>query len=290
MASLSNLCTVTEDGVLFQHPTTGEMLHLRPEDSITAQNNIGSDIMMALDDVVSPTASPSRLLEANDRTLRWISRCNSANKNPQTQNLFPIVQGGLNKSERKKCVEGMIALDSPGYAIGGLSGGEEKSKFIDIVDYTANILPLDKPRYLMGVGYPVDVVICMALGVDMFDCVYPTRVARHGLALSRKGNLKLTKSHFEKDFRPIDEECGCETCRGYSRAFLHSQMKKQQVGFHMITKHNLHFMMELCKMVQDSIEGGKTGDVIRKFLEEWYDGGNEKIPGWVELGLEKAGI
>lgn len=160
MVSLGKLCTVDEKGVTFEHPETKEMMHLRPEDSIQAQNEIGSDIMMALDDVVATTIVGNRMQEANERTMRWIHRCDDAHQKKSSQNLFPIVQGGLDKKMRKECAEHFVAMNAPGYAIGGLSGGEEKSKFMEIVAFTANLLPKNKPRYLMGVGFPVDLVLC----------------------------------------------------------------------------------------------------------------------------------
>ena len=210
MVSLSKLCKVTEEGVEFQHPETSETMFLRPEDSIAAQNCIGSDIMMALDDVVQTTTQGPRMQEACDRTIRWIDRNIAAHSKPQLQNLFPIVQGGLDPDLREKCLKALVERDANGYAIGGLSGGEAKEDFFKIVAFTAQRLPENKPRYLMGVGYPVDILLCACLGVDMFDCVYPTRTARFGTAFTKHGNIKLTLAKFKFDFSPVEDSCLCE--------------------------------------------------------------------------------
>ena len=289
MVSLSKLCKVDENGVEFKHPNTGEMLMLRPEDSIQAQNEIGSDIMMALDDVVSSTTEGPRMSEANERTIRWIQRCFQAHQKPQVQNLFPIVQGGLDKQLRLRCIEELIKSDAPGYAIGGLSGGEEKTSFVEIVDYTANLLPKNKPRYLMGVGHPEDLVICVCLGVDMFDCVYPTRTARFGTAFSKHGNLRLKQAKYKDDFRPIDEDCDCEVCQNYTRAFLSSVVTKEEVGGHLLSKHNIHFLLNLMRRMQEAISEDRLDSFVRQFYRDWYHH-EQKLPEFIVKGLELAGI
>lgn len=176
---------------------------------------------MALDDVVhSCTPGYERFKEATHRTLRWIDRCISAHKRPNDQNLFGICQGGLDTSEgglREICLKGMLERSAhlPGYAIGGLAGGEDKESFWKVVEQATRYLPEDKPRYLMGVGYPVDIVVCTALGVDMYDCVYPTRTARFGTAMVPWGTLRLNSNECSNDLKPIDPECGCNTCKVY---------------------------------------------------------------------------
>ena len=176
MVSLLKLANITEEGVTFQSPSDGSKMLLTPEKSIQLQNEIGADIMMALDDVVSSTTpSRERVEEAMHRTLRWIDRCIGAHSRPSDQNLFGIVQGGLDLELRGQCCDELVKRDLPGYAIGGLSGGEAKDEFWQVVHHCAQRLPANKPRYCMGVGYPVDLVVCVALGVDMFDCVYPAR-------------------------------------------------------------------------------------------------------------------
>ncbi|ETV99775.1 queuine tRNA-ribosyltransferase, variant [Aphanomyces invadans] len=190
MVSLLELAQITEVGVEFQSPVDGTTMLLTPEMSITHQNNIGADIIMALDDVAPSTIQDdARFLEATERTLRWIDRCIAAHKRPESQNLFGIVQGGLDTKPgglRERCIQGLIDRNLPGYAIGGLAGGEDKTSFWTVVALCAERLPANKPRYLMGVGYPVDLVVCSALGVDMFDCVYPTRTGRFGTAITPK--------------------------------------------------------------------------------------------------------
>uniref|UniRef100_A0A670KDM8 Queuine tRNA-ribosyltransferase catalytic subunit 1 n=1 Tax=Podarcis muralis TaxID=64176 RepID=A0A670KDM8_PODMU len=213
MVSLVELSKVTEEGVCFCSPYDGKEILLTPEKSIEIQNALGSDIMMQLDDVVSSTVSGPRVEEAMFRSIRWLDRCIAAHTKPGQQNLFAIIQGGLDPSLRSKCLEEMTKRDVPGFAIGGLSGGEAKDHFWRMVDLSTNHLPRNKPRYLMGVGYATDLVVCVALGCDMFDCVFPTRTARFGSALVPWGSLQLKNKQYAKDFRPIDENCDCPTCQ-----------------------------------------------------------------------------
>ncbi|XP_067877459.1 queuine tRNA-ribosyltransferase catalytic subunit 1 isoform X2 [Heterodontus francisci] len=213
MVSLVELAEVTEEGVRFRSPYDGKEILLSPEKSIEIQNVLGSDIMMQLDDVVSSTMCGPRVEEAMHRSVRWLDRCIAANKNPGQQNLFAIIQGGLNAELRKKCLTEMIKRDVSGFAIGGLSGGEEKEHFWRMVTLSTEYLPQEKPRYLMGVGYATDLVVCVALGCDMFDCVFPTRTARFGSALVPWGALQLKHRQYAKDFKPIDEDCSCPTCK-----------------------------------------------------------------------------
>ncbi|CAG8509162.1 1409_t:CDS:2 [Ambispora gerdemannii] len=177
MVSLLKLAEITEEGVQFQSPHDGSLMLLTPEHSMSLQNSIGADIIMQLDDVVASLTTGKRVEEAMYRSIRWLDRCIKAHKNPETQNLFAITQGGLNSELRKICIQEMIKRDTPGYAIGGLSGGEEKDIFWRIVTLSTDLLPKNKPLYCMGVGYAEDLVVCVALGIDMFDCVFPTRTA-----------------------------------------------------------------------------------------------------------------
>eukprot|EP00494_Astrolonche_serrata_P024501 UN24760 len=196
MVSLLELAEFSEEGVRFQDPMDGTELLLTPEKSIQFQNEIGSDIMMALDDVVPSTANNyERFKIATHRTIRWIDRCIKAHKKPDKQNLFGIIQGGLDEKLRDHCLDEFIKRsdDLPGYAIGGLAGGESKDDFIRVVYQCTSKLPKNKPRYCMGIGFPLDLVVCSALGVDMFDCVYPCRTARFGTALIPEGKLLISK-------------------------------------------------------------------------------------------------
>ena len=244
---------------------------------------------MALDDVVASTTGPERMKEANERTIRWIDRCFEGHQKPQLQNLFPIIQGGLDKDLRKECVEELVSKNAPGYAIGGLSGGEEKTLFVEIVHYTAQLMPKNKPRYLMGVGHPVDILICACLGVDMFDCVFPTRTARFGTAFSQYGDIRLRHTKFKYDLSPIQVGCECETCQNYSKSFLNSVVTREEVAAHHLSKHNIHFNLNLMRGLQKAIDEKNIEDYVRNFLRDWYrDEG--KIPKWVEVGLKLAEI
>ncbi|CAE8616378.1 unnamed protein product [Polarella glacialis] len=282
---------------------------LTPEKSIESQNDIGSDIMMALDDVVSSTLTDQdRIKEATDRTHRWIDRCIKAHRNPEKQNLFGIVQGHLDTEPgglRAYSLKEMIKRDLPGlsprnadcYAIGGLSGGEAKHSFWRVVEQCTRPdsgLPADKPRYLMGVGYPLDIVICVALGVDMFDCVYPCRTARFGSALCRTGQLRLTSSEFANDHRPL-EPSGTGPLKDYSRAMLHTIVTKEPVAAQLITLHNLHFMLGLLTEMREAIKANTFPKWIRQFLQDFFPTAGPAPcaycpPRWVKDALEVCKI
>lgn len=256
MVSLLDLSEITEEGVKFKSPIDGQITLLTPEESIQIQNKLGADIIMALDDVVPSTLTGPRVIEAQERTIRWLDRCYSAHTRPLEQNLFAIVQGALDLDLRRKCVEEFIKRDDhiPGYAIGGLSGGEEKDQFWRVVHACAQMLPPNKPRYCMGVGYPVDVIICSVLGVDMFDCVYPCRTARFGTALADVpgGVVQLRSNLFNHDVGPIDKNCDCFVCKGFSRARLH-QVAGRDTGNELITYHNIAYMMNLTRRFRTAL-------------------------------------
>lgn len=305
MVSLLKLAVITEAGVEFEDPKKpGSRMLLTPEKSIESQNDIGADIMMALDDVVSSTLDPVkdefRIKEATDRTLRWIDRCISAHRKPESQNLFGIVQGHLDTKPgglREYSLKEMIKRDLPGYAIGGLSGGEAKNEFWRVVEQCTRPgagLPEQKPRYLMGVGYPLDIVICVALGVDMFDCVYPCRTARFGTALVRSGQLRLTSAEFANDFRPL-EPGGKGPLKEYTRAMLHSIVTKETVAAQLITWHNLWFMLNLLTEMREAIKVNTFPDWVRQFLKDFFPSAGPAPcavcpPRWVKDALEVCGI
>lgn len=289
MVSLSRFSRVTEQGVLFQSPVDGSEMLLTPEKSISIQNDIGADIIMALDDVVSSTLTGPRVEEACHRTLRWIDRCEAAHTKKQTQNLFGIVQGGLDERLRKLCCEGLVERDLPGYAIGGLSGGEAKDSFWRIVDLCTDELPHDKPRYCMGVGFPCDLVVCVALGADMFDCVYPARTARFGTALVPHGLLKIRQAAMAKDFRPIMEGCKCFTCVKYSRAYLHMLSPKETgVVSQLITLHNIAYLTQLMLRARQAIIDGVFEEFVQNFMLDLHP--DKKYPKWASDALQKAGV
>ena len=275
MVSLLDLAEITENGVVFQHPADGSKLVLRPEDSIHYQNLIGADIIMALDDVVhSCTDDDERFKEATHRTIRWLDRCIAAHSRKDEQNLFAIVQGGLDVSEgglRDQCLQAFLARDSqiPGYAIGGLAGGEDKESFWKVVECCTRQLPENKPRYVMGVGYPLDIVICTALGADMYDCVYPSRTGRFGTAMVPWGLLKLKSQACSTDLNPIDPECTCETCKHYSRAALHQLCKNEALGASLVTQHNLHYMIHFMRDMRMSIIEGHFEEYVQQFMKRF---------------------
>jgi queuine tRNA-ribosyltransferase len=261
--------------------------------SIQHQNRIGSDIIMALDDVVSSvTDDDARFKEACERTIRWIDRCIEAHANPERQNLFGIIQGGLDVSSgglRDQCLDAMIERDLPGYAIGGLAGGESKDHFWRVVAKCAKRLPENKPRYLMGVGYPLDLVICSALGVDMYDCVYPTRTARFGTAIVPSGLLKLKAAQFEKDLSPLDDTCSCFVCKQYTRAQLRVILKRDgSIGPQLITYHNVTYMLNLMLRLRQSIIDERFPEFVKDFMKTMFP--NENYPEWTIDALEEAGI
>lgn len=323
MVSLVKLSQVSEEGVSFENPftqratskdqstsdmRTKDLLLLRPEDSIRHQNNIGANIIMALDDVVSSvTENDERFVTATHRTLRWYDRCYKSHAKKDTQNLFPIVQGGLDTGLgglREQCLAGFrhreldLNYQTPGYAIGGLAGGESKEEFWRVVDQCCRALPDNKPRYLMGVGYPLDLVVCTALGVDMYDCVYPTRTARFGTCLVQgpaPGTLKLKSHKFASDHNIIEENCSCQACRkGITRATLHSLLKTgNPVAVELITQHNITHMMSLVRRMRLSIMEGTFAEFAMHFVKDQYPGikcGGEDPPTWVIDALNAAGI
>jgi queuine tRNA-ribosyltransferase catalytic subunit len=290
MVSLLKLAEITEEGVSFESAHDGKRLVLTPEESMHIQNCIGGDIMMALDDVVSSTTTGPRVREAMERTIRWADRCKTAHKNHDRQNLFAIVQGGLDPELRRECLDALcVEREFPGYAIGGLSGGEAKEDFWRMVDLSTDHLPANKPRYLMGVGYPVDLVVCVALGVDMFDCVYPTRTARFGTALTWDGTLNVKHKTCASDLGPIDADCPCWVCQTFSRAYLHSIASKEDVGCTLLSIHNIGFLLELMKRMRENIQQGTFHDFVIWFMRKQFLSA-DKIPSWVNEALEKAGF
>ncbi|TPR07109.1 Ferric reductase like transmembrane component family protein [Aspergillus niger] len=274
MVSLLKLATVTEEGVRFLSPHDGTPMLLTPEHSISLQNSIGSDIIMQLDDVIATTSpDQARIHEAMERSVRWLDRCIDAHKYPERQNLFCIIQGGLDLEMRKQCCEEMVARDTPGIAIGGLSGGEAKEDFCKVVDTCTGLLPEKKPRYVMGVGYPEDLIMGVALGADMFDCVWPTRTARFGNAVVPTGTLNLRHRSFAEDFRPVQEGCTCSICLpkeqgglGITRAYLHHLAAKETVGAHLLTMHNVHYLLSLMGSARQAIIEDRFPAFLRDFF------------------------
>ncbi|KIK01407.1 hypothetical protein K443DRAFT_662061 [Laccaria amethystina LaAM-08-1] len=294
LVSLSKFTTITEEGALFASPFTGEPTMLTPEESISIQHTIGADIIMQLDDVVSSLTTGPRVGEAMERSVRWLDRCikqheQSGKKN--TQNLFAIVQGGLDPVLRDRCLDEMIARRDgvAGYAIGGLSGGEEKDTFWRIIKQCADKLPEERPRYSMGIGFAEDLLVCVALGVDMADCVFPTRTARFGVALTHQGPLNLKLSKHAQDFRPIDEACPCPTCsEKTSRAMLHHIVTHETVAAHALTIHNIVFQAQVMGRARSAIIAGTFPDYLRSFFSDYF--GDTGYPEWCVNALRSVGV
>ncbi|CAL5229875.1 g13287 [Coccomyxa viridis] len=293
MVSLLHLANITEEGVQFASPVDGSMMMLTPEHSMAIQNKLGADIIMALDDVVSSiNTSPERFEEATHRTTRWIDRCIKAHAQPTEQSLFGIVQGGLNRDLRHTSIRQLSERNLPGYAIGGLAGGEDKSQFWRVVAQCTAPgpgLPFNKPRYVMGIGYPLDIVICSALGADMYDSVYPSRTARFGVALVPSGVLKLKNICYREDFRPLDESCGCMTCKKVTRAYLHNLVGKGiPFAAVLMTYHNIAYTQRLTKQIREAITEQRFPAFVRDFVHKHYPKGD--IPIWVIESLTEVGI
>ena len=291
MVSLAKLSRVTEEGVLFASPRDGSEMLLTPERSIELQNAIGADIIMQLDDVIHTLTTGPRVEEALDRTLRWLDRCIAAHARPTEQNLFPIIQGGTDLELRSRCITEMVKRKAPGYAIGGLSGGEDKAVFWRVVKHCTDRLPTDRPIYCMGVGYAVDLIVCVALGVDMFDCVFPTRTARFGTALVPWGNMHLRHSRYQGDLDPIDRDCKCFTCLNYSRAYLHAMVTKETVACHLLTLHNLSYQLNLMRSARTSIVEDRFPAFVKDFLERQFGTPDSaKYPTWIIEALASVNI
>jgi queuine tRNA-ribosyltransferase len=297
MVSLLKLANITEEGVRFLSPHDGTPMLLTPEHSIALQNAIGSDIIMQLDDVLV-TTSPDhvRMREAMERSVRWLDRCIAAHANPTTQNLFCIIQGGLDLDMRRQCCREMVARNTPGIAIGGLSGGEAKADYCRVVDTCTGLLPEKKPRYVMGIGYPEDLVVSTALGADMFDCVWPTRTARFGNAITRHGVLNLRHARYANDFGPVEEGCGCVCCRkgdgglGVTRAFVHHIAAKETVGAHLLTIHNVWYQLALMRSVREAIVEDRYPAFLKTFFSDLHGGDKGKYPDWAVDALKQVGV
>lgn len=294
MVSLLKLATITEDGVEFLSPHDNSPMLLTPEHSMGLQNSIGSDIMMQLDDVVATLTTGPRVEEAMWRSIRWLDRCIAAHKNPDTQNLFAIIQGGLDPELRKVCCNEMIKRDTPGIAIGGLSGGEDKESYCRVVDACTSILPENKPRYCMGVGYAEDLVVSVALGADMFDCVFPTRTARFGTALTRYGAVNVKLAKYKNDDSPVEPGCACPVCKpkneggmGVTRASLNLMATKDTVGAHLLTIHNTWYQLELMRSIRQAIVDDRYEEFVQQFFKDKF---GAEPPAWAREALANVNI
>lgn len=264
--SLAKLCKITDEGVTFQSHIDGSTHFITPETAIEIEEALGADIIMAFDQCVALPASRAAILEGVQRTTAWAKRC-QASRRRNDQALFGIVQGGLEADLRRQSAQELVALDFEGYAIGGLSVGESKADMYAMLDVTAPELPEAKPRYLMGVGLPEDLIEGVARGVDMFDCVVPSRHGRTGWLFTGFGRVSIKQAQFKRDERPIDPDCGCSVCKRYSRAYLHHLFNvKEMLGARLNTIHNLWYFADLMQRVRSSIERG----TFLTMREEFY--------------------
>ncbi len=266
--SLSTLRKISEEGVEFRSHISGEKRFLSPERSIEIQNALGADIIMAFDECPPYPADRDYVVASLLRTTRWAKRSLSAHRRKDEQALFGIVQGGMEHDLRRQSAEQLVELDFPGYAIGGLSVGEPKPLMNEVLEYTTMYLPWDKPRYLMGVGAPDDLFEGVMRGVDMFDCVLPTRIARNGTVFTWTGKLVVRNAANAKDYAPLDPHCDCYVCRNYSRAYIRHLLKAEETfGIRLTSYHNLYFLVKLMEKIRVSIENG-TFLALRK---QFYD-------------------
>jgi queuine tRNA-ribosyltransferase len=260
---------VDEDGVTFRSTYDGSTHRLTPEDAVAAQEAIGADIQMALDVCCGLPAEPAAVRLALERTTSWAARARRAHRR-EGQAIFGIVQGGVDPALRAESAERTVALDFDGYGVGGLSVGEPRVEMLPALAAAVNGLPAGRPRYLMGVGDPVSIVEAVALGVDMFDCVLPTRLGRHGTALTDLGRLQLRRADLARDDRPVDPACPCRTCERYSRAYLrHLFVVGEPTGARLLTWHNLAWLLGLMARIRAAVMGGTLSELRSQIAAVW---------------------
>ncbi len=271
--SLAEMNKITDDGVHFRSHLDGSKLFLNPESSIAIQQNIGADIMMAFDECVSYPSEKKYVADAMERTYRWAVRSREAKTNDR-QALFGIIQGGVHKDLREISAKQITSIDFDGFAIGGLSVGEEIPLMYEVTSHTTEYMPVDKPRYLMGVGTPQDLLNCISYGVDMFDCVMPTRNARNALLFTSSGKVHIKNKEYQLSDEPVDRECDCYTCRNFSRGYLrHLYKSGELLGMRLNSIHNLHFYLSLVKRARNAIKLGVYNKFMKETLEKMSQGG-----------------
>ena len=268
--SLAKPKDISEDGVKFKNHLNGDSLFLTPELSIDIQDKLGSDIVMSFDECVAYPCEEKYMADSVERTLRWAKRGKEVFKN-ENQVLFGIVQGGVYENLRKHCCEELIKMNFDGYAIGGTSVGEPKETMYDMVDMSTKYLPEDKVRYLMGVGDPIDLIENVIRGIDIFDCVSPTRLARHGHAYTFCGKINLKNSKYKEDFTPIEDGCECYTCKNFTKSYVkHLINVSESFGARLLSIHNLHFLMKLMQDIRDNIKTSTLIEYRDQFLKNYY--------------------
>ena len=266
--SLAENRKITEEGVQFRSHLNGDKLFLSPESATAVQNDLGADVIMAFDECPPYPADYAYVKQSTERTSRWAERCLKAHARPHDQALFGIVQGGMHADLRRQSAADLTSLDFPGYSIGGLSVGEPKPLMYEMLEETVPLLPSHKPRYLMGVGSPDALIEGSMRGIDMFDCVLPTRIARNGTVMTSRGRLVVRNAKYTSDFAPLDPACDCYACRHYSRAYIRHLVRADEMfGLRLTTIHNLHFLVSLMRQVRDAIRG----DRLRDFRDELFE-------------------
>ena len=264
--SLSDLRTISEEGVEFKSHLDGSKHLFTPEKVMEIQEALGADIIMSFDECCPYPSTYEYTKQSMERTTRWAKRCKAA-QTREDQGVFGIIQGGFYKDLREKSVKDLIELDFPGYAIGGISVGEPKEEFLEVLNYTAPLMPEDKPRYLMGVGSPDYLIEAALAGIDMCDCVLPTRIARNGTAMTWQGKKVIRNATYERDFTTLDEECDCYACKNYTKAYIHHLIKNKEIlGVRLLSIHNLRFLTKLMERVRIEIEN----DNLLEFKKEFY--------------------
>lgn len=260
---------ITDEGAFFRHEVTGEEVFLDPARAIAIQEALGADIIMAFDECIPYPCDRQYAAQSTRKTLRWAEECLKA-RTRKDQALFGIVQGSVYEDLREMCAKELVAMDFPGYAIGGVSVGEGLELLKKVVAMTAPFLPPDKPRYLMGVGLPEDILESVERGMDMFDCVIPTRYARSATLFTNRGRIRLTNKNYKRDFYPVEPNCSCYTCRNFSRAYLHHLFNANEVLSAILASiHNVHFYLELMASIRSAIEAGEFARFKADFLGEY---------------------
>ena len=267
--SLSSLRKITEEGVAFHSHLDGSKHLFTPESVMKTEEDLGADIIMAFDECCPYPSTYEYTKNSMERTTRWAKICKEAHTT-ENQALFGIIQGGFFEDLRKKSAEDLIALDLPGYAIGGISVGEPKEEFLKMLYYTTPLMPKDKPRYLMGVGTPDYLIEAALAGIDMCDCVLPTRIARNGTALTSHGKVVVRNATYERDWTPLDPECDCYTCKNYTRAYIRHLVKANEIlGVRLLSIHNLRFLTRLMENIRTAIENDCLGDFKTEFYKKY---------------------
>lgn len=267
--SLANKKDIVEEGVYFKSHLDGRRLLLTPEKSIEIQNKLDSDIAMSFDECIPYPADYEYAKKSTKRTIRWAKRGKDAFKN-ENQSLFGIVQGGEYQDLREFSAKETVKLDFDGYSIGGTSVGEGKDVMYKMIDDAVRYLPEDKPRYLMGVGEPIDILEGVSRGIDMFDCVLPTRLARHGNAFTRKGKINIKNAKYKEDFEPIEKECDCYTCKNYTKAYIrHLITSKESLGGRLLSIHNIRFLIKLTEEIRQSIKDDNFEEYKKEFIKKY---------------------